>query len=175
MREVASASRIRAVLDQLGRSTSAKVRVYLTGGATAVLRGWRATTIDIDLKLVPDDDRLLRAMQRIKEELRVNLELAAPDQFIPALPGWEERSLFIVQVGSVTCYHYDPYSQTLAKIERGHDQDLDDARNMVRERLVEPDRLLRLFEEIEGELFRYPAIDPASLRRAVVSFVAPSA
>lgn len=171
MRQVADASRIRAVLERLGRATSGKVRIYLTGGATAVLHGWRASTIDLDLKLVPDDDSLLRAMQRLKEELRVNLELAAPDQFIPPLPGWEERSLFIEQVGSVTFYHYDPYSQTLAKIERGHEQDLDDARRMVSTGLVEPDRLMRLFEAIEPRLYRYPAVDAPSLRRAVVAFV----
>lgn len=171
MRQVADASRIRAVLERLGRATSGKVRIYLTGGATAVLHGWRASTIDLDLKLVPDDDSLLRAMQRLKEELRVNLELAAPDQFIPPLPGWEERSLFIEQVGSVAFYHYDPYSQTLAKIERGHEQDLDDARRMVSTGLVEPDRLMRLFEAIEPRLYRYPAVDAPSLRRAVVAFV----
>ena len=44
------------------------------GGATAVLHGWRASTIDVDLKLVPDDDALLRALPRLKEELHVNLE-----------------------------------------------------------------------------------------------------
>ena len=45
----------------MGRATPARIRVYLTGGATAVLHGWRSTTIDLDLKLVPDDDALLRA------------------------------------------------------------------------------------------------------------------
>jgi hypothetical protein len=112
MRQVTDAAAVRAVLERLGRATTARVRIYLTGGATAVLRGWRATTIDIDLKLVPDDDRVLRAMQSLKDDLQVNLELAAPDQFIPPLPGWEGRSLFIAQVGSVAFYHYDPYAQT---------------------------------------------------------------
>jgi hypothetical protein len=170
MRQVADASRIHAVLERLGRATTARVRIYLTGGATAVLHGWRASTIDVDLKLVPDDDALLRAMQRLKEEIQVNLELAAPDQFIPPLPGWEERSLFIEQVGSVAFYHYDPYSQALAKIERGHDQDVDDARRMVSEKLVEPDRLMHLFEAIEPQLYRYPAIDASSFRRLVAAF-----
>ena|SRR5688572_7372818 len=174
MRQVADASRINAVLDRLGRATSARVRIYLTGGATAVLHGWRASTIDVDLKLVPDDDALLRAMPRLKEELHVNLELAAPDQFIPALPGWEERSLFVTQIGSVSVYHYDPYSQALAKIERRHEQDLDDAQRMVEAGLVDSARLLQLFAAIEPQLYRYPAVDPASFRRAVESFVAGS-
>src|SRR6201999_1643214 len=32
--------------------------VYLTGGATAVLYGWRESTIDVDIKVVPDNDEL---------------------------------------------------------------------------------------------------------------------
>ena len=97
---------------------------------------------------------------------------AAPDQFIPPLPGWEDRSLFIAKVGSVGFHHYDPYSQTLAKIERGHEQDREDAQRMVSDGLVDTDELMRLFEAIEPDLYRYPAIDPASFRAAVVEFVA---
>lgn len=37
-----------------GRAVSVDGRVYLTGAATAVLDGWRETTIDVDIKLVPD-------------------------------------------------------------------------------------------------------------------------
>src|SRR5688572_845753 len=162
MRQLADASRIDSVIERLGRSARSSLRVYLTGGATAVLHGWRTTTIDVDLKLVPDSDEILRALPLLKEELQVNLELAAPDQFIPPLPGWEERSLFIRQVGSVAFYHYDPYAQALAKIERGHEQDVEDASRMVRDGLVEKNRLLQLFAAIEPELFRYPAIDPPS-------------
>jgi len=43
-----------------GNQAEEKARVYFTGGATAVLLGWRASTIDIDLQIVPDQDRLLR-------------------------------------------------------------------------------------------------------------------
>ncbi len=63
--------------------------------ASAVLLGFRASTVDIDLKLIPDSDELLRAIPKLKEELQVNVELASPDQFIPPLPEWRERSRFI--------------------------------------------------------------------------------
>ena len=33
--------------------------------------------------------------------------------------------------------------------------------------LIEPDRLMRLFEAIESDLVRYPAIDPARFRHRV--------
>ena len=44
-------------------------RVYLTGGATAVLEGWRRSTVDIDLRFEPDDDRLLRVLPELKEHI----------------------------------------------------------------------------------------------------------
>jgi hypothetical protein len=40
----------------LGRTAASPGRVFLTGGATAVLLGWRESTIDVDIKLVPDQD-----------------------------------------------------------------------------------------------------------------------
>lgn len=39
---------------------------------------------------------------------------------------------------------------------------------MIESGLVKPQRLRELFEAIEPELYRYPAIDPVSFRQAVV-------
>jgi hypothetical protein len=152
---------------ELGNEAAADVRLYFTGGATAVLFGWRPSTIDVDLKLEPDSDPLLRAFPRIKNDLEVNIELASPDQFIPELPGWQERSAFIAREGRLSFYHYDFYAQALAKISRGHSQDRLDVRNMLERKLVDPLRLRQCFEEIEPRLYRYPAIDPAAFRRAL--------
>ena len=44
---------------------------YLTGGATAVLLGRRATTLDVDIMLEPEQDEVLRALPRIKDDLAV--------------------------------------------------------------------------------------------------------
>jgi hypothetical protein len=148
------------------------VRVYLTGGATAVLSGWRPSTIDIDLKIVPDDDALLRAIPELKESLHLNVELAAPDDFIPVSPGWEERSPFIAQEGPVSFLHYDLVAQALSKIERGHSQDRADVEEMIRRGLVDAAGLRDAFAAIEPHLYRYPAIDPASFRRAVAEATA---
>jgi len=144
-------------------------RVYLTGGATAVLLGWRDSTLDVDVKIVPEHDRLLRAIPNLKESLHINVEQAAPDQFIPAVPGWEERSLFIAREGLLAFHHYDFYSQALAKIERGHVIDRQDVKNMLDNGLVQPARLLELFTQIEAQLYRFTAINPAKFRRAVES------
>jgi hypothetical protein len=165
MREVVDQARIDALLKALGREARAPARLYLTGGGTAVLIGWRDSTVDVDIKLVPADHPLMRAIPRIKESLRVNIELASPDLFIPVLPGWEDRSPFVAQYGLLTCFHFDPTAQALAKIERGMARDLDDVRAMLDRRLVTPTLLLRTFEGMESDLYRFPAIDPAGFRK----------
>jgi hypothetical protein len=165
MRGLADAERIRRFLKELARAAEADAAVYLTGGATAVLLGWRDSTVDADILIVPEHDALYRALPRLKEELRLNVEIASPAHFIPELPGWRERSLLIERVGRVSFHHYDPYSQALAKIERGHEKDLADVTQFLDRGLVEPALLRELFQAIEPHLHRYPSVDPARFRR----------
>jgi hypothetical protein len=169
MREVAEAERIRRFMAALGEAAHDDTRVYLTGGASAVLQGWRATTLDVDIEIVPDRDDLLRALPALKERLAINVELAAPSHFIPEVPGWAERSVFIRREGRVQFFHYDFYSQALAKIERGHSQDRADVATMLDSGVVEPARLRQMFEAIVPALHRYPALDPPAFRRALES------
>jgi len=171
MRQPVDEERVRRFMKALGREADREARLYFTGGVTAVLLGWRASTIDIDVKAEPESDRLMRGLAKLKDALQVNIELAAPDHFIPPLPGWEERSRFIGREGHLSFFHYDLYAQALAKIERGHLQDREDVRQMVEAGLVEPQELLRRFEQIEDQLHRYPAIDAPSFRRAVEEVV----
>lgn len=159
-------------MEALGAAAAAPARVYLVGGATAVLLGWRDATIDVDLKIIPESDEILRSLPRLKERLHLNVELAAPDDFIPELPGWQERSRFVEQVGRVTFLHYDFYAQALAKIERGHAADLRDVNEMILAGLVDTQRMLEFFTAIEPQLYRYPAVDGPSFQRAVERVVA---
>lgn len=131
------------------------------------MEGWRDATIDVDLKLVPESDEVLRAIPRLKEELEINVELAAPSDFIPELPAWEERCRFVAQEGGLAVYQYDFYSQALSKLERRHQKDLTDVQAMLDRGLIERLKLQQLYDAIEPELFRYPAIDPPAFRRAV--------
>jgi hypothetical protein len=167
VRELADPERIRRLMRGLGAEAEEETTGYFTGGATAVLIGWRATTIDVDLKLVPESDPLLRALPRLKDELRLNVELASPADFVPVPEGWEERSLFVAREGRLSFYHFDPYAQVLAKLERAHARDLDDVQAMTKRGLVDPERALAYLEEIEPELYRYPAVDPRSFRSRV--------
>ena len=152
---------------RLGRNVRQSARVYFTGGSTAVLRGWRESTVDIDVLFVPEIDAIFRSLPKLKEDLSVNIELASPPDFIPALPGWEDRSIFIIREGKIDFYHFDPYSQALAKIERGHSQDISDVAMMFKDDLIQTDVLLDLFVKIKPELYRYPAIDPQTFSAAV--------
>lgn len=167
MRALADADRIRQFMQALTQDAREDGRVYFTGGATAVLYGWRGSTIDLDIKLVPEQDALLRAIPRLKEKLQLNVELASPADFIPVPPGWEDRSPFIERIGRLSFHHFDPYAQALAKVERGHTLDLADVREMVARALVDPARAQEYFRRVEGDLYRYPAIDPPGFRRAV--------
>jgi hypothetical protein len=167
MRELADADRIRRFMHELGREAENDARVYFTGGATAVLYNWRESTIDVDMKIVPELDSILRSLPTLKERLRINVELASPADFLPVPPGWENRSPFIAREGRINFHHYDPYAQALAKVERGHAQDLDDVRAMIERGLIDPARALEHFDRIEPELYRFPAVDPAALRKAV--------
>jgi hypothetical protein len=119
------------------------------------------------MKLDPEPPGLLAVLARLKDDLELNVELAAPDDFIPPLPGWRERSRRVARHGDVDFFHYDDYAQALAKVERGHARDVADVREMLFRGLVEPKRLRELFAAIEPELYRYPAIDPASFRGKV--------
>ena len=145
--------------------------MYLVGGASSVLLGWRTSTIDIDLKIIPESDELLRSLPRLKEQLHLNIELASPDDFIPELPGWQDRSRFVQQEGKLSFYHYDFYAQALAKIERGHEIDLKDVDHFFQKRLIKPDRLKELFFAIEDRMYLYPDLDPQSFRQAVTRVV----
>jgi hypothetical protein len=167
MRGLADRDRILRFMRALGDSAPEDVRVYFTGGATAVLQGWRDSTIDVDIRPVPERDAVLRAIPQLKEALSLNVELASPDHFIPVKPGWEDRSPFIAREGRISFHHFELSAQALAKIERGHAQDVADVREMLRRGLVERRALREYFDAIEPMLYRYPAVDPASFRRAV--------
>ena len=149
MRPPVDEARLRELARRLGRVASVPTRVYLTGGATAVLEGWRGSTVDVDIRLEPDVDALLRELPALKEDLGVNIELASPPDFIPELPGWRDRSPFVFREGNVDVHHFDFYSQALSKIERGFSQDLDDVQRMLESGLVERGRLLELYGAVE--------------------------
>jgi len=158
----------------LARHAMADVDLFLVGGTSAVLLGWRATTIAVDLVFRPESDAMLRAIPLLKERLQLNVELASPDLFIPVPPGWEQRSPVITRHGRVTFRHDDFVADSLAEIEGGHARDLADVHAMHAHGLISAASVHARFALMEPELFRFPAIDPPSFRRAVDAVFPPS-
>jgi hypothetical protein len=171
MRRVVDRERLLGFMRDLGHRARTDATLYLTGGASALLMEWRPTTIDIDIKIEPESSEVLREIPQLKERYDLNIELASPEQFIPELPGWRDRSPFIIREGRLDFRHYDFYAQALSKLERGHARDATDVDAMVAAGLVEPAKLLRFYELIEPELYRYPAINAPVFRRSVETYV----
>jgi hypothetical protein len=170
MRAKTDTAKLERFMAALGNRVTSNGTIFLTGGATAVLYGWRAMTIDIDIKPDPEPAGLFETLARLKDELDINVELASPDHFIPAVPGWRERSIHIGRHGTLEFYHYDPYGQALSKLQRGNERDLRDVDAMLRKVLIDTAGLREKFALIEPRLIRYPAIDAASFRRKVMEF-----
>jgi hypothetical protein len=166
-RLIVDAARVEAFMEAAGRAAAEEGVCFLVGGATAVLVGWRDSTIDVDIRLEPAQESVLRCLEALKQEQQINVELASPRDFVPLPAGWRARSPTIRRVGRLTFCHFDLYSQALAKLERGHTLDLADVAAMLELGLVEREVLRRMYDEIEPELFRFPAIDRTSFRAAV--------
>ncbi len=171
MRRKVSVETLRQFMQELAAVARSPGNVYFTGGATALLLGFRQQTIDVDVKFDPEPAGVFEAISRLKEQLDINVELASPDDFIPAAAGWRERSRHIAGMGLLQFFHYDFSLQGLAKLERGHSHDLEDVKNLVRGGFVSADDLKRRFEQIEPDLLRYPAIDPVQFRSKVEHFL----
>lgn len=172
MRKPLTRPRLRAFMKAVADSAPRKgsFRVYFLGGATAVDRGWRVSTIDADLCV--DRDQVLGRIQRLKESLRLNVELVRPEDFVPALEGSASRHLFIETIRNVSFYHYDPYAQVFSKLVRGFRQDLEDARRFLAEGLVDPERLRKLVDEVpETAYARYPSLSRQAVLEAVHDFL----
>ena len=166
MRPPADAGRVRRFMEFLGRHATRDAVVYMAGGATAVLEGWRATTRDIDLRIEPEaaSGALGEIIVRAKDELQLNVEFASPVDFMPELPGWRERSPFVGRHGALTFRHVDFYAQALAKVQRDIEHDADDVAAMLSRGLISRGRAWELYEAIVPALPRFPVIDEPSFR-----------
>jgi hypothetical protein len=171
MRQKVTRETLKEFMGELAAAARSPGSIYLTGGATALLLGFREQTIDIDLKLDPEPAGVFEAIARLKDHLNLNIELASPDDFIPRPDDWRERSRHIASIGQLQFFHYDFSMQALAKLERGHAQDLEDVKKLVEGGHVGLEELRTRFAQIEPRLLRYPAIDPEHFRGKVESFL----
>lgn len=171
MRPDVDHKKIEQLMNVLGREARGSGSVYFTGGASALLVGWRSATVDIDIRLDPEPSGIFQAIAKIKRELNVNIELASPQDFLPPLPGWRDRSVFIARKGPISFYHYDFTAQALSKLSRGYGRDIDDVLAMYKQNLFSLQKLRESFEAIEPELIRFPSLDPDDIRRKIEDFI----
>lgn len=171
MRPIVDPQKIERLMQVLGREAKGAGSVYFTGGASALLVGWRSSTVDIDIRLDPEAPGIFQAIAKIKQELNINIELASPQDFLPPLPGWRERSVFIGRRGQISFYHYDFTAQALSKLSRGFERDLNDVQAMYDQKLFSLTELRNSFEAIVPELIRFPALDPDALRIRIDTFI----
>jgi hypothetical protein len=171
MRRRVTIDTLRRFMNELAAGSRSPGKVYLTGGATALLLGFREQTIDIDIKLDPEPAGAFEAIAVLKNRLDINVELASPDDFIPRSADWRERSRLIDSIVGVEFFHYDFALQALAKLERGHAQDLEDVTSFVKGGHVTTDELRTRFAQIEPGLVRYPALDPQQFKKKLEDFL----
>ncbi|WP_419949778.1 hypothetical protein [Candidatus Palauibacter sp.] len=62
-RPPAGADQVRRLMRRLGGAARSPGRIYLVGGSSAVLVGWRETTVDVDLKLDPEPAGVFEAIE----------------------------------------------------------------------------------------------------------------
>lgn len=158
-------------MQALGKEAQGSGCVYFTGGASALLIGWRSSTVDVDIRLDPEPPGIFQAIAKLKQELNINIELASPQDFLPPLPGWRDRSVFIGRQGQISFYHYDFTAQALSKLSRGFDRDLKDVEAMYEQKLFSLKELRNCFESIAPELIRFPSLNPDALRSRVENFI----
>ncbi|HET9253361.1 MAG TPA: DUF6036 family nucleotidyltransferase [Candidatus Eisenbacteria bacterium] len=172
MRQEITRERLISLMKELARNAprGGTYQVYLVGGGTAVYLGWRRSSIDVDL--FSDHQDVFRDIQSLKERLNMNIEFARPEDFVPPLRGSADRHVFIETMGPISFHHYDPYAQVLSKVVRGFERDLEDAREFVRRRIVDPERLRSLVAAIPDSAYaRYPSLSRRGVERAVEAFL----
>ena len=171
MRSNVDPQKIEQLMKALGREARGSGCIYFTGGASALLIGWRSSTVDIDIRLDPEPLGIFQAIAKLKQELDINIELASPQDFLPPLPGWHDRSIFIGRYDEISFYHYDFTAQALAKISRGYNRDIDDVQAMYEQKLFSLEKLRDSFEAIASELIRFPSLNPEILRNRLEKFI----
>ena len=171
MRANVDAQKLKRLMQILGKEAQGSGCIYFTGGASALLVGWRNSTVDVDLRLDPEPPGIFQAIAKLKQELNINIELASPQDFLPPLPGWRDRSVFIGKQGQISFYHYDFTAQALSKLSRGFDRDIKDIEAMYEHELFSLSELLDCFEAIVPELIRFPSLNSDMLRSRVENFI----
>ena len=155
---------IESFLQQLGRTFRKPGRLYLVGGAALVHAGVRAgftQVIDIQVGGANEGD-LIISIQRLIQQMQINIEFASPKDFIPLPSQWEAHAQYVGRYGEVEVFYFDFYSIALSKIERGTTRDIEDVKLLVQQQRIGLDELDAAYQEVFAQLGkgRYPKVIP---------------
>jgi len=160
--------RVHYFLVKLGIEFRHPARLYLVGGTTLVYEGLREQSLDIDIDYEVGDEheaQFTQTIRRLKDEMQINVETASPGDFIPLPAGWKDRAKHVGRFGQVDVFHFDLYSTSLSKIERGREGDYQDVVTLLRSGQIEFDELRRALDNI------MPRLEKESLKRNPERFV----
>ncbi len=164
MRPSVDKTAIESFLQQLGRTFRKPGRLYLVGGAALVHAGVRpGFTQDIDVQVSgANEGELIVAIQRLIQQLQINVEFASPADFIPLPSQWEMHAQYVGRYGGVDVFYFDFYSIALSKIERGNSRDIADVELLVQQGIITLNELDAAYREVLAQLGqgRYPRITP---------------
>ena len=164
MRPGVDKAAIESFLQQLGRTFRKPARLYLIGGAALIHLGARpGFTQVIDLQVGgTNEGELIVAIQRLIQQMQVNVEFSSPVDFIPLPTQWEMHARFIGRYGTIDVFYFDFYSIALSKIERGNNRDIADVKLLVQQGIITLNELDEAYQEVLAQLGkgRYPRITP---------------
>jgi hypothetical protein len=72
VRKPVTVERLHQFMEKLARSVKRPGKIYFTGGATALLLGFRQQTIDVEVNFDPEPPGAFEAIAVIKNELALN-------------------------------------------------------------------------------------------------------
>lgn len=160
---------IQSFMKSVGKVLKKRATLYLTGGSTAILYGFREGTIDIDI--AGDMDELFSHISKMKERLQINIEMAKPTDFVPSLKDEKNRHILIGTFGKATFMHFDPYALAFSKIVRGHATDIADAKALMTSKLVDAKKLCAMVKRLSDHDFaKYPRLNRPAIEAAIESF-----
>lgn len=164
MRQSVDKSAIEKFLQQLGRTFHKPARLYLVGGAALVHLGVRpGFTKGIDVQVFGENEGdLIVAIQRLITRMQINVEFAAPGDFIPLPLQWETHARFVGRYGMIDVFYFDFYSIALSKIERGSTRDIADVKLLLQKGIITLAELDKAYQEVLAQLGkgRYPRVTP---------------
>ncbi len=164
MRPSVDKTAIESFLQQVGRTFRKPGRLYLVGGAALVHAGIRpGFTQDIDIQVSgANEGEFIVAIQRLIQQMQINVEFASPADFIPLPSQWEMHAQYVGRYGGVDVFYFDFYSIALSKIERGNSRDIDDVKLLVQQGIIILNELDAAYREVLAQLGqgRYPRITP---------------